>query len=218
MGKRLRKRLGKWHGGEWHGGEWHGGEWHGRPILPLLGLILVAGAFYAGRVTAPARTGLVSEAMGPRTGAFEPWAGAHLVQDQGSDPRELIPLPGTEPEPGPGQQPPPPGAGECPLFFFEDGQFYRLQPDGSGPPGPFGRSPELFPLEPVPPAPAPSRPPSRPPAPAPAPFGAPGVAALPGAGRLTSGTTKGLLVDQVSAGPASAGEPLLPRLSMWSPR
>jgi hypothetical protein len=57
------------------------------------------------------------------------------------DPRELIPLPG--PGSGQGMQP---SEGECPLLFYQDGQFYRLDPPGGGMDG----SPELFPLEPLP--------------------------------------------------------------------
>jgi hypothetical protein len=77
-------------------------------------------------------------------------AQAQLAPD---DPRELLPLPGPGRQPG---QQPVPGegqTGECPLFLYQDGQLFRFDAPGgqpNGQPGP-GGSPELFPLQPVPP-------------------------------------------------------------------
>lgn len=149
-----------------------------RTLWAFLGVAVLA--FAAGRLSAapdsriPPITPITPtrHASGPGTVTPVP------IQASPGDPRELIPLPGPG---GPGQPTPQPGlpgqapeGGTCPLYFFQDGQFYQLQPGGPGGPGgpgPFGGSPELFPLEPVPadprgtplPAPAPEPPPEPPP-------------------------------------------------------
>ena len=74
------------------------------------------------------------------------------VQQTPDDPRELLPVPG----PGQGQQPGQgmvPQNGECPLYFYQDGQFFQMMP-GQGFPGQNG-SPELIPLQPLPGFPSP---------------------------------------------------------------
>jgi hypothetical protein len=149
----------------------------GMPLRLAFGLSLLGAGFLAGRYSAP------SDADGSSVDVAEltPFAG-YLVQDSGQplDPRELIPLP--DRRPGSGGPQAPSGDGECPLYFFHDGQFYQLEPGAPGQqaepgqPGRFGGIPELFPLEPLPGAPAP--PPRQPPAPPS--FGLPGIAELPG--------------------------------------
>lgn len=110
-------------------------------------VFLVAGGFLAGRLSAP------DFQSNPESlsASFE-----HLLLVQNNDPRELQPLPG----PGQGFGLPQ-GSEECPLLFFEDGQFFQMQP---GQPGQQG-SPELFPLQPLPGAPGTPRQPAPRPAP-----------------------------------------------------
>lgn len=125
----------------------------GRRLLGALALALVA--FAAGRlsaqqaVTAETVSPPVSPALHTRTAH----PGLERVQQQApDDPRELIPLPG--PGQQPGQQPGPGQTGECPLFLYQDGQLFRFDAPGGQPggqPGQGGGSPELFPLQPVPP-------------------------------------------------------------------
>ncbi|MCA9839278.1 MAG: hypothetical protein KC422_20365 [Trueperaceae bacterium] len=99
--------------------------------LEQVGLILLVLAlgFLWGRWSAPERASVFRVQQGP------------------DDPRELLPVPGT----GQGQQPGQglvPQNGECPLYFYQDGQFFQMMP-GQGFPGQNG-SPELIPLQPVP--------------------------------------------------------------------
>lgn len=149
----------------------------GRTFKVVASLAALVTAFGLGRLSAAGNDRTVSASTIP--------PGLALVQDsrRPADPRELIPLPlpGQPDEQGqqvPGQQ----GQTECPLYFFEDGQFFQLRPGEPGSPGPFGQgTPELFPLDPLPGAPAPDRPVTpqpEPPPPRPPPpfFSAPGVA------------------------------------------
>jgi hypothetical protein len=149
----------------------------GKPLRLAFGLFLLGAAFLAGRFSAPSSIGAPSiNVMSlPQTAVS-----GYLVQDsrQPLDPRELLPLP--DRLPGSGGPQTPSGDGECPLYFFHDGQFFQLEPGAPGQPGQpgrFGDIPELFPLEPLPGAP-PRRPPEPPP------FGQPGLAEAPGLGPL----------------------------------
>ena len=150
----------------------------GKYLAVVAGAAALLGAFALGRLTAP-----------PQPYPIYTWSppAVSLVQfsdrSQGNDdPRELIPLPGQgpfeQPQSGPGEQP-----GECPLYFYQDGQLFQMRPGGPGQDGPLGGgNPELFPLDPVPPGfstpPAPQPPPA-PPEPDPPFFRAPGVASAP---------------------------------------
>ena len=114
-------------------------------FLPFLCILFLGIGFHFGRFSAPqVHNQFVSTQHLPKL---------QLVQD--SDPRELQPLPG----PGQGFGLPQ-GSEECPLYFFQDGQFFQMQP-GQGFPGQEG-SPELFPLQPLPGAPGQPTPPPRP--------------------------------------------------------
>jgi hypothetical protein len=154
----------------------------GTPLRLAFGLFLLGASFLAGRYSAPSGNAdsSIDIADLPQT----PFPG-YLVQDsrQPLDPRELLPLP--DRLPGSGGPQAPSGDGECPLYFFHDGQFYQLEPGAPGQQaergrGRFGGIPELFPLEPLPGAPAP--PPGQPPEPPP--FSPPGTAEAPGPGPL----------------------------------
>ncbi len=107
----------------------------------MAGVSLVLFGFVAGRLSTEQTTTLPGSTPIAEVTSFENTI--TLVQGFGTptDPRELIPLPG--PDSGQGMLP---GEGECPLLFYQDGQFYRLDPPGGGMEG----SPELFPLEPLP--------------------------------------------------------------------
>ncbi len=110
----------------------------------LAGMTLVSMGFFAGRLSSPH---LSEDSRPPHILEAMPL----LIQD--NDPRELQPLPG----PGQGFGLPQ-GSEECPLYFFDDGQFFQMQP-GQGFPGQEG-SPELFPLQPLPGTPGNPRQPS----------------------------------------------------------
>lgn len=104
--------------------------------LKALGLVtLLAVTFFLGRFSVTTQSGFNAQAVIPEIELF-------LVQN--NDPRELQPFPGPGDNFGLPQ-----GSEECPLYFFQDGQLFQMQP-GEGLPGQSG-SPELFPLQPVPP-------------------------------------------------------------------
>lgn len=117
----------------------------------LAGAGLALAGFAAGRLSAP-----------PALDATPPRAAALIQIQDGSDPtdpRELIPFPGTVPGQGPGQGVQP-GDGQCPLYLYQDGELYRF--DLPGTPGgifPGGDgSPELIPIQPAPRIPLPPGP------------------------------------------------------------
>ncbi len=115
--------------------------------LKTLGVLALVGiAFFAGRFSNTNQIDSNAQAQTEKLELF-------LVQD--NDPRELQPFPGPGDNFGLPQ-----GSEECPLYFFQDGQLFQMEP-GEGLPGQNG-SPELFPLQPVPPN-------QRQPAPAPIP-------------------------------------------------
>ncbi|HEX7005035.1 MAG TPA: hypothetical protein VF168_12690 [Trueperaceae bacterium] len=152
----------------------------GRMISVVAGSVVVVAAFAVGRLTAD-RT--------PYPVYSWSRSALDLVQfsRQPDDPRELIPLPGQGLPGGQGQSP---QQAECPLYFYQEGQLFRMRPGAGRPNGPMGQgNPELFPLEPVPPpsspspAPAPPRPPEQQ-EPLPPFFRAPGVAGAPADGQL----------------------------------
>lgn len=104
--------------------------------LKTIGLVALLGtAFLAGRFSGTNQNSSNAQAQTPQLELF-------LVQD--NDPRELQPFPGPGDNFGLPQ-----GSEECPLYFFQDGQLFQMEP-GEGLPGQNG-SPELFPLQPVPP-------------------------------------------------------------------
>ncbi len=119
---------------------------HQKTLKTLALLALVTIAFLAGRFSSTNEIDVTSQENTAKLELF-------LVQD--NDPRELQPFPGPGDNFGLPQ-----GSEECPLYFFQDGQLFQMQP-GEGLPGQNG-SPELFPLQPVPPN-------QRQPAPAPIP-------------------------------------------------
>ena len=120
-------------------------------------LALAFAAFTAGRLSAPQPQPLAANIGESATAAPLQLRPPQLqpvqlqpAQPAPDDPRELLPLPGPgqQPVPGEGQ------TGECPLFLYQDGQLFRFDAPGGQPggrPGPGGGSPELFPLQPVPP-------------------------------------------------------------------
>ena len=103
-------------------------------LYPIFTLLLLSAGFYLGRSSVPQVS----------TVSVESFAQIQLIQD--NDPRELQPFPG----PGQGFGLPQ-GSEECPLYFFQDGQLFQMDPE-QGLPGQEG-SPELFPLQPLPGAP-----------------------------------------------------------------
>ncbi|MBF6593117.1 MAG: hypothetical protein IVW51_01555 [Thermaceae bacterium] len=153
-------------------------------LYGLGGLVLLASAFLAGRLSTATPTSLhvtptASSAIQSFNTQFNqnpsPNFGLPPQTPQAApDPREMIPLPGPgnqQPGTQPGQQN---GSAQCPVFIYQDGQLYALpqpgqqpgQGQGQGPGIPGGGSPELIPLQPLPGLPQPS--------PLPSPFSRPG--------------------------------------------
>lgn len=112
--------------------------------MALLSLVMFAAGYWVGSRSAPdaLQVGALQQVGQLRLAQFDQQQPLQSLPD----PRELLPL-----QPGQTQ------GEECPLLIYQDGQLFRFDLPGQPLPGP-GGSPELIPLDPSPPLPAPTPP------------------------------------------------------------